>query len=194
MVIWEQKLQQTNMLPGKRLRVTGGFGKAEVVCEPLSAVSQKRPLNYSHSCSWEGPGGVVCYQFTSLHDTCQWWLSWPGLCPADRCELSGHILQSTVLGLHLNVQISCFLPAAALGSLPREGRLPSLDKHVVRVWPLTEKTVIYFSASSTSCMSPFGNIEEKVEGKRRGLLCTSVVCDICTTQCDGMSAPLPMYS
>lgn len=96
MVIWGQKLQQTNMLPGKRLRVTGGFGKAEVVCELLSAVAQKRPLNYSHSCSWEGQGGVVCYQFTSLHDTSQWWLSWPGLCPADRCELSGHILQCWV--------------------------------------------------------------------------------------------------
>ena len=46
MVIWGQKLQQTNMLPGDLLRVMGGFGDSEVVCEPRSAVTQKGPLNY----------------------------------------------------------------------------------------------------------------------------------------------------
>lgn len=134
----------------------------------------------SHSCSWGGPGGVVRYRFKSIHDTSQWQLSW-------RRGLSSWKMWAVRLSplehsteLHLNVQIKCFLPASALGSLLREERLPFLGKHVV--WVLTELTVIYFSASSTSCTSPFGNTEKRVEGKRKGLVCTYTVCDILSMQ------------
>lgn len=134
----------------------------------------------SHSCSWGGPGGVVRYRFKSIHDTSQWQLSWRG-------GLSSWKMWAVQLSplehstkLHLNVQIKSFLPASALGSQLREERLPFLGKHAV--WLLTELTVIYFSASSTSCTSPFGNIEERVEGKRKGLVCTYTVCDILSMQ------------
>lgn len=166
MVIWGQKLQKTNTLPGEVLRVSGGFGEAEVAREPRSAGTQKRPLNCE---PFLLPGMTRRSSLLPIYIPL-WHL------PVAAELTWGFVqLRDASCSLQSPAHICTWMSGSSIVSQLRERRLPLFGWH--KVWILMELTGIDFSVSSAGHTSPFGNIEEKVEGKRKGLLCTYTVHD-----------------
>lgn len=189
MVIWGQKLRQTKVLPGEPLGAAGGFGDAGVAREPRRAATQ-HALN---SKLFLFPG-LVCYQFITFIFNNLWEfpvaaeLSWGFVQPSCLAVPSGEQRESAP-----ERSDPVLPPAPALGSCFREGNTHfSRETHGLNLdWDNCS-----FSASSSSCLSPFCNIEEKVEGKRKGYTQhTYTCCDTLSVQqeCDGMSVPLLAY-
>lgn len=139
MVIWGQKLRQTNVLPGEPLGAAGGFGDAGVAREPRRAATQ-HALN---SKLFLFPG-LVCYQFITFIYSNLWEfpvaaeLSWAGglssravwPCPPEHSA-----------NPRPNARIRCFLLPQLWGAALGRGTRTFLRKHMV--WISIEITVVF---------------------------------------------------